>query len=554
MRGPATGAWPTGAVPRALRTLGRLAGSHPLVPWLLAAVYVSIGIGNVLSDTFLNDEGLLAYYFAGMLWDAPFHVFFWQKSRPFLSLLYAPAAAGGLSIFLIAHVVVASFAGPLAAAVARIWDHRYPNLPAVLVLASPLLIAAGPAGVTNADAVVLAVLAVWLAARGQVLPAGFVLGSLFFVRAELTLLVLALAALGLFERRFRRVLVGIVAVPTAYWLLGILFHRDLLWIVRYPPSLTSPNPAIPIFEQMATPGGPGAVGPALLALTPAVGMAVLARWRRLPPMEWSTAAFALGFLLALRWIPFLGAFNFGSSPRYILPALPFVALLASRTFTRWCDAGEPRWSAAWLAGFLVVAHWVDVQSGWPWLLLAVVVWSVLAALASERRPGLAAALGVAATVASVPGLLPATELAVADMHPELASAVAWLQDHPQVARARPVFTNMHLLATYARRTAGAPPIDVRQIVPSDQRFEIAELTNPHVGQRDRILELLDRHYYATPVHPDALQPENLPQGALFVIVDDARLEGVMPTPRWRPHLETLATGSRWRILVLRSRR
>jgi hypothetical protein len=538
-------------VVRTLRSLGRLAGSHPLVPWLLAAAYATLGLHHVLADTFLNDEGMLSYFFAGLTWDAPLDTFFWQKSRPLLALFYAPAAAAGLSVFLVVHVVVAALAGPLAAAVARAWDHRYPNLAAALVLASPLMLAAGPAGVSNTDAVVLALFAVWLAARERPLPAGLVLGALLLIRAELAALVLAFGALGVVRRPFRPILLGVAVVPVVYWLLGILYHHDALWPLLYPPTLASPSLAPEVFEALATSGGPWTAVPTLIALTPAVGLALLARWRKLPPTEWTCLGFTLAFLLALRILPYFGIFNFGSSPRYILPALPFVALLASRTFTRWHEAGDPRWSAAWLAGLLVVAHFADTQSAWPWLLLAVAAWSVVAALAAFRRTALAAGLAVVAAVAPVPWLLPTTDLAVAETHPELAAAMAWLADHPRPAHAGPVYTNMHLLATGARRAGVLPGIEVRQLVQFDQLAELTRLTNPHVGQRRRILALLEHRFYATPVLPDALRPERMPDHSLFVLVDDRRLELVMPAELWRPHLEPLAAGPGWRILALR---
>src|SRR5262249_8426951 len=136
--------------------------TDPAVVPLLTALYVAIGVAFVLSDYTLNNEGLLTHYWASWLRQEFAAVLFFQRTKPVLCLLYAPASAGGPWAAVVAHTVVAATTIPMTAAIGRALGLGLPNFPALAVALSPVYFFGGPAGVSNVDAVTGITLVVYL--------------------------------------------------------------------------------------------------------------------------------------------------------------------------------------------------------------------------------------------------------------------------------------------------------------------------------------------------------------------------------------------------------
>ncbi|MEM9191936.1 MAG: hypothetical protein AAGF12_22375 [Myxococcota bacterium] len=491
-----------------------------------AAAFAVYGVVAIVEDLHLNDEGLLTYYFAAMAGEAPLDVLFFMKSRPVVSLVFLPVAALGLDAFLIAHVLGASLAVVLVSMVAEALGHRRPWIAGAIMATSPLYLAGAPAGISNVDAVVGVCLSVLLLVRGRPGGAAAVAGALLLVRSELAIFV---GALGVFllwsDRRHRRAIAFLPAVPLVYVALGAMFHRAPLWALSFPPALTGAPPGSPHFDE-GYGGELGSVGAALLAVTPALGLVGAVSWGRLLPIERAILGYAAVLFLFLVGFPFLGWFNFDDAPRYLLPMLPAVALLVSRALsdpTPW-RGGD----ALVLAGGFVLGLLAYEQHR-PELLWAVVPWAGLIAvrwgsLAARRFVSAVPTLAVLFLLGASPLLMPATEILPAKARLEALLAACEGASAPVCA------TNAHLLRTYGERS-GRDVERVRYLLQMDQRYELETLTNPEVGQRARIFELLDAHFYAPPIDFDAL-----PEGSLIVVEEDARFTASVPA-----HFEATAS-------------
>src|SRR5262245_36556552 len=165
--------------------------AHPAVAWGIAGLFVVTGLVAVHAHTFLNNEGVLTWIFAGLMSESPLDMLFLFKARPPISLLYAPVAALGLTPFLWGHVLLAAFAIPVTASLARRFDHESPNLSAALVACSPLYFAGAAAGVQNTDAALGLVVVAWLLARERPAVAGCVLSLVVMGRVETVIFALA---------------------------------------------------------------------------------------------------------------------------------------------------------------------------------------------------------------------------------------------------------------------------------------------------------------------------------------------------------------------------
>ncbi|HYD48900.1 MAG TPA: hypothetical protein VEB21_11160, partial [Terriglobales bacterium] len=122
--------------------------------YVVTAAYLAFGLWFALTDYTLNDEGLLTHYWAKWAWLDFVPVFFFQKIKPPLAVLYAPFAALGVHATMVAHTVVAAAALPMIAATARALEQRLPNLPAFIVAFSPIYFFGGSSGISNTDGVV----------------------------------------------------------------------------------------------------------------------------------------------------------------------------------------------------------------------------------------------------------------------------------------------------------------------------------------------------------------------------------------------------------------
>ncbi|MBK8234178.1 MAG: hypothetical protein IPK74_01355 [Deltaproteobacteria bacterium] len=525
---------------------------HPWAPVVAITVaFVVLAVIEVARGRFVHDEGLLTYHFAKLAWLEPRAALFLQKSRPPISLLYAPAAALGWHAFAVLHVLVAAAALPCIAAIAARLGHGRPAIATLVLAASPLFAAAAVAGVSNSDGVALACVATWLLVctrRGAL--AGALLAALPWVRAELApLSALLLVASG--TRHGGRAWLGAIAFVVVYALLGALEHRDVLWLVHYPPALTEPMADNPYWAHHDGRVDAASIGATLLALTPAWMLAIPLRRGRIAREQWlwwSFAAFELGVLLALpRW----RVFNFDLSPRYLLGVLPALALALSSNLQAWPE--PPRVATRVvetlaLAGALALG-WAAAMAGQP--LGGLVATAVAATALATARAGfvrVGIAIVTLLVIVGPLGFADGARLRRDHESPEIAELLARLREDPRLA-GRPLYTNAPLLsATLAGRHG-----EVHYIVQADQLHELVALTNPDNGQRQRLLAAIARDFYGTPVFPDALAPELLPSDAVLLLVDDPRLSLVMPAAIWDDALVTLSASGRVRVAELRPR-
>lgn len=534
-------------------TAKRLA-EDPRVAWVLAAVFAFAGILDVALDRHLHDEGQLTYLFARMTSEAPLDLVFLQKSRPPISIFYAPFAAIGPGVFGAVHVIVAASAIGLLASIARSLGHRWPNLAALVLAASPMYFACAAAGVSNSDGVAVAILGVWLwHVRQRPFVGAIVLSLVPWIRAELAPLPLLLFVLAPAKDR-RAAWSGAIVFPVAYALVGAIVHRDLLWFAHYPPALPEPMAGHPLWAQQDGRVTLGALSATLLSLSPVWLLAIpvdgASTGRDRVQRSWlAFAAFELGLLLAMpRW----RVFNFDLSPRYLLGVVPALALVVSSRIEAIADrvGGVTRVvEIAVLVGGAAIGFAV-AGGAHPTALAATAFVAAAIAIGRAGRTG-AAAIVVAALVAIGPlGFGDGTGLRRDRAAPELAEIRARLEEDPRL-HGRPIFTNAPLLASvlpvsrYGR---------VHYIVQADQLHEIVTLTNPNNGQRERVLAAMSRQMYGIPVLADAFVPDDLPADAVLVLVEDPRLELVMPAEVWSKALVVHSSSERVRIAELRPRK
>ena len=423
-----------------------------------------------------------------------------------------------------------------AAAIAL--GHRLPNLVAGVVALSPLFFGGAVAGLSNTDAVAGCCVVAWLwAGRKHEVAAAIVVGALVFVRAELGVLAVVVAAHAVATRKWR-VLAGLPAFGVVYGLAGAAYHGDLLWQLHFPPALPEAMPGNPYWathsgEATAT----DLVGTAV-ALTPAVPLLALTRWSRLSTFERLGLGFVVAFTVALVALPMWRVFNFDQSPRYLLPVVPFVALAVGRVVEGWLAADAPRRAetpALALVAGLAFAGALDAPH--PTGLAAVGVAALALAAARAGRTG--AAVGIPAVLVLL-GPLSFADGAKIDRDttaPHLGEMVDRLREMD--AAPRHVYTNEPLLSVYLARSGVVPWAEVHFIVQADQRFELDRLANPDNGQRDALWAALRHGFYGVPVDPD---PTTVEPGSIFALRKDERLDLALPPDVWDAHLTVLHPG------------
>jgi hypothetical protein len=287
-------------------------------------------------------------------------------------------------------------------------------------------------------------------------------------------------------------------------------------------------------------------------------MALLGTWRAgaVSGVERAGLAFAIVFMAALVLLPRWRVFNFDLSPRYLLPALPWLALAVGRVAERMGDgedAATGRRRGVGLGAFAVLAFAVDRCGGGASALAAGAIAAAAMALGGAGRPVLARVLlGVLLGVGAL-AYGDGARIARQQHSPGLEPVVDHLREHPEWD-GRPVYTNEPLLAAFLERSAveggGVPRLDVRYLVQADQLHELTSLANPANGQRQALLDALRQGFYGTPVLPGELAPETAPAGAIFVLRDDPRLALVMPPEQWSRWLRVVHPGVGVTIAVL----
>lgn len=519
---------------------------------LLTLAYLILAGAAVADDRYLHDEGLLTHLLGSMVGRAPAATVWLQKARPPLALLYAPVCGAGLGAFLWAHVLVAALAIPLVASAAARLGHARPELAAAVVALSPMHVAAGAGGLMNADAVVGLAAVAWLWSRERVVAAGVVMGALTWVRSELAVIALVMAAWALWRRRPRMVL-GLAAFPVLYGLTGAVYHGDLLWMLHFPPALTEPMEGNPFWQEHHAEASLPVVVAGLLAITPALPL--LGTWRARSAHEVERAGLLAVTLLAtaLLVLPRYQVFNFDLSPRYVLPVLPFVALAIGRALEGLGPGDEAVGGlrrALGLGAAAGLALVIERRGGGSLPLWAVASGAGIATAAGMGWQRLAT-LGLGLLLALGPlAFGEGSQLARVQHSPALDQAVVRLREHPEWA-SRTIYTNEPLLDAYLRRSGGLSGRDVRYLVQADQLHELSTLANPGNGQRQALLDALRQGFYGVPVFPGELRPDALPPGVVFVLRDDARLPLVLPPERWAGWLRDVHPGVELRIAVLR---
>lgn len=528
-------------------------GRHRAVAWVLAATFTVIGIVDVLAGLHLHDEGQLTAMFARLLAEHPIDVFFWQKSRPPISALYAPFAAIGPDAFGIAHVVVAATGIVTIARIAERLDHRWPNLAAVVLAASPLYLDSATAGVSNSDGVAVALLGTWLwYCRDRPAWGALVLGTVPWIRAELAPLVLLLAVTCPRAQR-RAVWPALLGFGVVYGLLGAWFHHDLLWWAYYPPALPEPMANHALWARQDAKLDVASLTSTLLALSPVWLFAIPWRPRgEIHRLQWvwlAFAAFELGVLLAMpRW----RVFNFDLSPRYLLGVVPALALAASSAMATLGESTPLRHRVGEMVVLLAAAAMALATAEVTAYPTALTGLALLATAVAIGRAGYGDAAAVVALVLVLVGPLGFAEgskLRTDRVSPELDLAERRLTEDPALA-GRPIYSNLQLLSSRLDPERFGV---VHYIVQTDQLHEILTLTNPANGQRQRIIEGLRNGFFGVPVYPDAMLPEQLEDDAVLVLFEDPRLSSVMPPQTWEPALKILSQGPTMRIAELARR-
>ena len=519
--------------------------SDPRLISLLTIAYIGAGFVFVHTDYTLNDEGLLTHYWASWARQDFFPVFFFQKVKPILCVLYLPFSVGGVHATLAAHVVVSSLSIPMIASTARALGHRLPNLPAIVLALSPLYFFGGSAALSNIDGAVGVTLVFYLlGVQRWPLLAGMVAGLLPWVRFELALFALVIALSAVTSERDRSALLGLLIFPVLYAAAGALYHRDPLWLVHFPPSAPL-DPGNPVYRGQLI-GLRYFLEPAL-ALTPAAAAVAALRVGRLGRLERVALIYALAATAAVHVLPIFKIGNFGASPRYSVHVLPVLALLLGRAVEPWWE-GE-RLRASGLVATLLLAAWMATrQTDQRVIIPFLVVYAMIVTIA-RLHPGALAVMLVAALAAAGPLLPVRFEIGRAITAPYLDPIVEWLQAHPAEAAA-PIYTNSQLLAPFLENRGRPPGAGVFFVVGVEMVREELFLTNPNNGQRERLIRVGSTDLYGKTI-VGLVRPDDLPPGSLLALRVESRLPLLFPEAVWAQRLEVLAESPLYRIARLR---
>jgi len=474
---------------------------------LFALLHFALGLRIYWDPRNIHDEGLSTYGYSRLLGDVFADGFFFLKVRPALALAYFLPARLGLDFFLITHLAVGSIAVLVLARVARAMGQRRPWIPALCLALSPLYLWCDATGISNSSGVAVAILVLYaLEVRKLPFVGGFLLGILPFVRVEAAAFAAVLAPYLIHRDRDPRFVLGLVIWPLAYLGAGALHHADPLWFVRRAPDVTRLDPVIEaqVIQGFATHGFNSAFG-AMLAVSPALPLLVFTRPRRLLGVERVLLAFTAVYLLIF-FAAHVGGdalgplLSVGYTSRNLLLVAAAVPLLFGRVTERW----SPQSPAVLRLGLLAIIALIGAGP-------------VLAAPGMDGEGYSVAALRRARLQ-------------------EMTESLARVGD---AARRHEVYTNSHAFGQYLARTNALPGVRVRYMVPADISSALNATTDPDDGQRERLLESLPRAVFGPIVLPRDLSPEHVPDGTLFLTIEDPRTSVILPAARWSPYLHPL---------------
>lgn len=523
---------------------------RPALTWAIACAYVAVGAWLLFGRAITHDEGLATYFFARYVGEDFLPAFFCQKFKPVVAAFYAPWAAFGLRPFLVAHVLVGAAGIVLAGRAARAFGIGASGLAAAVVAFSPVYLVGGPLGLSNVDGVVALCLVLVLYARdrdGWAWP--LLLGALPWIRYELAVFVAIWLAWDLLDRRRWSVVAWAAAFPAVYLAAGALYHRDLLWAIHFPPS-APPQGSNRLWSSVHASGSLGHIVARIDLVTPLVAAALLAPWKSLRGPERAAAACGAVYLLALNALPSFQIVNFDYSPRYSLEVLPVVALLVARVAGAWRE--RPAWGAwadaAVVAAVLLVAYRVRVTTGSS-IEIALAVLLAATVVVGRTLSARAATAALCALALAAPAVMwSRLQDHGYGTSPLLEGASDWVRGHPEAVSGHRVYTDISCLASFMD-TTGVTGIDVRYLEGADQAYEIAALTDGRNGQRDAIQRLVGRTFYARPEILGDARARDLPDGSLFVLSQDARLQSRLSADV-RRHLRELLADRGLHVLAL----
>lgn len=512
----------------------------PAFPWVAAALFAAASLAAVRSDRYLHDEGILTYIFARWVVDGGMPAVFFLKVKPLLALINLPGALAGLDAFFVWHALVCSLSVALAASVARRARLGEPWLAASVVATSHLLLASSASGISNADGVLVALVAVRLAASGRPGPwLGAALCAIPLVRFELGILsaVLGLWALG--QRPSRGFWLGLIGPALAFVAAGAVYHHDPLWPWHFAPAYGDIHGKNIVVLRGIDQLTMNQVLDALAAVTPAFALGLLVR----PPPGSSLAVplsrFGLAFSLFSLTMPFARSL-FGFAPRYYLIALVAFAFGAPLALEYLSLHAPPAERRAVLAT-LVLALAIALVAGAPAAASACALSLAVAALVSFGAPH-AAKLALAASLGAWAAFCPpATELERAGTPNDPAPVVAWLRERPDLWQGRVVYTNLQLLDAYAHRSGRLPQLRLRVIIQADVWQELSEWSNHRNGQSARIAALVREDFYGRGATIEEVLDGHAPAGTLLLINPDPRLVPPALEAAWRERTEPFAT-------------
>lgn len=509
----------------------------------LTAVYIVLGFVFVRTDYTLHDEGLLTHYWANWARQDFVPVFFFQKVKPVLTALYLPFTAMGVHATLYAHVLVSGLSIPMLASTARNLGYRLPNLPAIVLMFSPIYFFGGASGLSNIDGVVGVTLVLYLlVSRRSPLGAGLIAGMLPWVRFELAIFSFLIALYGLTSPRDRSAFLGTAVFPVLYSICGAFYHHDLLWLLHYPPSAPF-DPTNPVHRHQLV-GVRYFLEPAL-AVTPVAAVVAAIPLDRMGRFERLILIYTVLAIAAVHVLPIFHVGNFGASPRYSIHVLPALALLLGRAVEPWWEGA--RLDMTRLFAVLLLGVWMATRQADTRIVIPILIaYAVIVVAARIGYGKLAAMLTVG--VAAVGPLLPVRfEVGRALTAGYLDPIVEWLDAHPDQAR-EPIYTNSQLLAPFLEER-GRPPGTVFYLAGVDSIRE-GMLMNEENGQRSRLLRFAKNDLYGKAIL-HAIAPGDLPPGSLLALRVESRLPVLLPDELWAPHLEVLAESLHYKIARVR---
>jgi len=445
--------------------LGRRLLEGRLGTAVLTGLFIATGVFDVFNERFLNAAQLWAAHLASRFFAYPVETLFLPGASPLDAAAFAPFA-GSLETFGVAHVVFAAVSIPLVAERARALSVPYPNVAALLVAASPTLLAAAPSGIAGADGVVLVALALYVldahhqgagarvatGARATA-AAGVTLGLLGLLRPELIALSLAIS----WARRDRSLALFAAIIPGVYLGAGAVVHGDAAFIAA---ALTTPSLHGPLPISRASDWAL-----ALAATCPAIGLAIFfpktaqddgehrqSRESR-PSTEHRETIAAAAFAALVLLLGSLDLRRVGLSPERLAPALPLIAVPLARA-ARGLEKTEFATRVVvillvTLAGGLAL----NLDTGSTFLFAVVSFAGAVVAVARYRPRAAVPALIIACLVGGPLGVR-ASRLAAEDQTFGLHPVHAWARNAPEVLRGRRLVTDCPLVGRVVG--SGAP--------------------------------------------------------------------------------------------------